>query len=119
MNKELLNENLNQILEGLKTVINTANAELPAILEEIVRWGIISSLMFMFIWFITLLASFSLLVLAVKVRSEYEDDNGGGIVVLGCTYILSLLFFIISLKDFIFAYTSPKLYIIHYLKDLI
>jgi hypothetical protein len=30
MNKELLTENLNQILEGLKTVIHTANAELPA-----------------------------------------------------------------------------------------
>lgn len=117
MNKELLTENLNEILEGLKTAIHTANAELPAILEEIVRWGIISSLMHMFIWFIILLASFSLLVLTVKCRPK--DDNGSGIVFFGCTSIVLLLFFIFNLQDFIFAYTSPKLYIIHYLKDLI
>ncbi|NCW68606.1 MAG: hypothetical protein EBV86_08550 [Marivivens sp.] len=117
MNKELLTQNLNEILEGLKTVIHTANAELPAIFEEIVRWGIISSLMYMFIWLITLLVFFGLLVLEVKTRPR--DDNGGNVVFFGFTSIVFLICFICKLKAFIFAYTSPKLYIIHYLKDLI
>lgn len=116
MNKELLNENLNLILEGLKTAIDTANAELPAILEEIVRWGIISSFTLMVMGFISLLASFSLLVLSV---TRPEDNNSGWLFKFGGTSIIFLIFSMFQLKEFLFAYTSPKLYIIHYLKDLV
>ena len=114
MNKELLNENLNLILEGLKTVIHTANAELPAILEEIVRWGIIKYSAISLIWLVCLLLFVWLTILSIKNESIGDAD--------GFTFFMSLMSIICFIYNFIkllFAYTSPKLYIIHYLKDLI
>lgn len=114
MNKELLNENLNQILEGLKTVIHTANAELPAILEEIVRWGIIKYSVFSLILFLFLLFFVVLAILCIK--HDYESE---AFVFAVLTSFMTLIFFIFTFVDLIFVYTSPKLYIINYVKDLI
>lgn len=114
MNKELLNENLNLILEGLKTVIHTANAELPAILEEIVRWGIIKYSAFLLISFVCMLLFVAITTLFIK-----NDDRGDGFAFSVFMSLMSIIFFIYNLIKLLFTYTSPKLYIIHYLKDLI
>lgn len=117
MNKELLNENLNLILEGLKTVIHTANAELPAILEEIVRWGLVSNLMFLFLG-IGLLLLFIVLIRFI-IKSDWED-KGLVITFLLTIFFLPFLFvFVGTIYDLVFVLTSPKLYIINYVKDLI
>jgi len=113
MNKELLNENLNIILEGLKTVIHTANAELPAILEEIVRWGIIKYSVLTIIFFMCLL----LFVWTTRFFIKNDEEHG----LIGFTILLSLITlipFIYNLIKLLFVTISPKLYIIHYLKDL-
>ena len=127
MNKELLNENLNLILEGLKTVIHTANAELPAILEEIVRWGLVSNLMFLFLS-IGLVLLFIVLIRFI-IKSDWEDKciignyaiiKGMVIGFLLMIFTVPLLFlFVGAINDLAFVLTSPKLYIIHYIKDLI
>lgn len=114
MNKELLNENLNLILEGLKTVIHTANAELPAILEEIVRWGIIKYSVFSLIWLVCLLLFVGLTILSIK--NDRREDLDGFVCFMS---FMSIICFIYNLIKLLFAYTSPKLYIIHYIKDLI
>ena len=114
MNKELLNENLNLILEGLKTVIHTANAELPAILEEIVRWGIIKYSAISLIWLVCLLLFVWLTILSIK-NESIGDANGFAFFMS----LMSIICFIYNLIKLLFAYTSPKLYIIHYIKDLI
>lgn len=114
MNKELLNENLNQILEGLKTVIHTANAELPAIFDEIVRWGIIKYSVSSLIIFLFMLLFVVLAILCIK-----HDFESEAFVFAALTSFITLIFFIFSFFGLIFVYTSPKLYIIHYIKDLI
>lgn len=40
MNKQILEQNLNEVVEGLKTMLITGSTELPVIFKEIVRWGI-------------------------------------------------------------------------------
>jgi len=114
MNKELLNENLNQILEGLKTAIDTANAELPAILEEIVRWGMIKYSAFSLISLVCLLLFVGTTIFFIK--------NGEEPDAIAFTVLLSLFLlipFTYNLFKLLFVTISPKLYIIHYLKDLI
>jgi uncharacterized membrane protein YqjE len=114
MNKELLNENLNQILEGLKTVIDTANAELPAILEEIIRWGMFKYSVLTIISLVCLLLFVGTIILFIKNNEEPEA--------IAYTVLLSLIAlipFIYNLSKLLFVTISPKLYIIHYLKDLI
>ena len=113
MNKELLNENLNLILEGLKTVIHTANSELPAILEEIVRWGIIKYSAFSLIWLVCLLLFVGLTILFIK-----NDCRNDGFAFSVFMSLMSPIFLIYNLIKLIFVYTSPKLYIINYIKDL-
>jgi hypothetical protein len=118
LNKELLNENLNQILEGLKTVINTANAELPAILEEIVRWGIIKYSASSLIWLVCLLLFVGAIILFIK--NDCRDDSDDSFAAFSALMsLVSLIVFIYNFIKLLFAYTSPKLYIIHYIKDLI
>ncbi len=114
MNKELTNENLNQILEGLKTVIHTANAELPAILEEIVRWGMFKYSVLTIIFFVCLL----LFVRAARffIKTDEKHDLIAFTVLLS---LISLIPFVYNLIKLLFVTISPKLYIIHYLKDLI
>ena len=114
MNKELLNENLNQILEGLKTVIHTANAELPAIFEEVVRWGIIKYSAFSLISFVCLLLFVRATIFFIK--NDEEHDLIAFTVLLS---LIPLIPFIYNLSKLLFVTISPKLYIIHYLKDLI
>jgi len=114
MNKELLNENLNLILEGLKTVIHTANAELPAILEEIVRWGIIKYSAISLIWLVCLLLFVWVTILSIK-NESIGDENGFAFFMS----LMSIICFIYNLIKLLFVYTSPKLYIIHYIKGLI
>lgn len=114
MNKELLNENLNLILEGLKTVIHTANAELPAILEEIVRWGIIKYSAFSLISLVCMLLFVVFAILCIE-----HDFESEAFVLATSASLISLIVFICNVIRLIFVYTSPKLYIIHYIKDLI
>jgi hypothetical protein len=117
MNKELLNENLNLILEGLKTVIHTANAELPAILEEIVRWGLVSNLIFLFL-FIGL-ALLAIVLIRYIIKSDWED-KGLTIAFLLTIFFVPWLFFLVKTIYYLaLVLTSPKLYIIDYIKDLI
>jgi hypothetical protein len=114
MNKELLNENLNQILEGLNTAINTASAELPAILEEIVRWGMIKYSVLSTIYLV-----FSLLLVGLTIFFIKNDEEPAAIAFLGVISIMPITLFIWSFLYLCFVYISPKLYIIEYLKDLI
>ena len=119
MNKELLNENLNLILEGLKTVIHTANAELPAILEEIVRWGIIKYSAFSLISLVCMLLFVRLAIYLYKQIKESAYKDPTVIVFAAFASLIYLIFFIYNLIKLLFVYTSPKLYIIDYIKDLI
>jgi len=114
MNKEILTENLNEILESVKTVIHTANAELPAILDEIVRWGVIKYSAFSLISFGCMLFFVVFAILCIK--DDFEDD---AFFLAGFASLISLLGFVYNLIRLLFAYTAPKLYIIDYLKDLI
>ena len=114
MNKELLNENLNLILEGLKTAIDTANAELPAILEEIVRWGIIKYSVFSIISLVCLLLFVGTTIFSIK--NDEEPEAIASTVLLS---LIALIPFIYNLGKLLFVCISPKLYIINYLKDLI
>jgi len=118
MNKELLTQNLNEILEGLKTVIHTANAELPAILEEIVRWGIIKYSAFSLISLVCMLLFVSLTIYLFKkfIKHDIESD---AVVLAAFASLIFLIVFIYNLIRLLFVYTAPKLYIIDYLKDLI
>jgi len=114
MNKELLNENLNQILEGLNTAINTASAELPAILEEIVRWGMVKYSCSSIISLV-----FSLLFVGLTIFFIKNDEEPAAIAFFGVISIMPITLFIWSFLYLCFVYISPKLYIIEYLKDLI
>jgi hypothetical protein len=114
MNKELLNENLNQILEGLKTAIDTANAELPAILEEIVRWGMFKYSAFSLISLVCLLLSVWTTIFFIK--NHEEPDAIAGTVLIS---LFLLIPFTYNLFKLLFVFITPKLYIINYLKDLI
>lgn len=114
MNKELLNENLNQILEGLKTAIDTANAELPAILEEIVRWGMFKYSAFSLISLVCLLLFVGTTILFIK---NGEDTEAISFSVL--LSLFTLIPFTYNLFKLLFVTIAPKLYIIEYLKDLI
>ena len=114
MNKELLTKNLNEILEGLKTVIHTANAELPAILEEIVRWGVIKYSTLSIIFLVCILLLVGLIIFFIK-NNEEPDAS----VFTAFISLILLIPFTYNLTKLLFALTSPKLYIIHYLKDLI
>jgi hypothetical protein len=119
MNKELLNENLNLILEGLKTAIHTANAELPAILEEIVRWGIIKYSAFSLISLVCMLLFVRLAIYLHKQIKESEYKDPTVIVYAAFASLISLIPFIYNLIKLLFVTISPKLYIIDYIKDLI
>jgi len=121
MNKEVLTENLNEILEGLKTAISTASAELPAILDEIVRWGIIKYSAFSLISLVCMLLFVSLTIYLFKKFINFENDSEGSedIVLTGLASLMFLIVFIYNLIRLLFVYTAPKLYIIDYLKDLI
>lgn len=114
MNKELLTENLNEILEGLKTVIHTANAELPSIFEEIVRLGMVKYSFFSIIFFVGILLCVGLTIFCIKNDKEFDFAFYSGLASL-----ILLMTFAHSLSKLLFVYISPKLYIIHYLKDLI
>jgi hypothetical protein len=122
MNKELLNENLNLILEGLKTAIHTANAELPAILEEIVRWGVIKYSSLSIILLVFILLSVGLIIFLIKKNEEpgiYFHFLPHSIVFTASILLTLLVHLTSNLIKLLFALTSPKLYIINYLKDLI
>ena len=119
MNKELLNENLNEILEGLKTVIHTANDELPAIFEEIVRWGFIKYSAFSLISLVCLLLFVGLIIFFIKSDLLFGDEDHAFLALLATVSSMSLIVFIYNFISLIFVYTAPKLYIIDYLKDLI
>ena len=119
MNKELLNENLNQILEGLKTAIHTANAELPAILEKIVRWGMIKYSAFLLISLVCMLLFVRLTIYLHKQFKKFEYEDPTVIVYAAFASLISIIFFIYNLIKLLFVFITPKLYIINYLKDLI
>jgi hypothetical protein len=114
MNKELLNDNINEILEGLKTAIHTANAELPAILDEIVRWGVIQYSVLSIIFLVCTLLCVGLTIFFIK-----NDEEPAFIAILSILSLIPIFFFIWSFLYLCFVYTAPKLYIIDYLKDLI
>lgn len=114
MNNELLNENLNQILEGYKTAIDTFNAELPAIFEEIVRWGIIKYSAFSLISLLCMLLFVGTTIFCIK-----NDEEPPIVVLLVCSSLILLIPFTYNLYKVFLITISPKLYIIHYLKDLI
>ena len=114
MNKELLNENLNQILEGLKTAIHTANAELPSIFEEIVRLGMVKHSFFSIIFFVCVLLCVGLTIFSIKDDKEFDV-----VFYSGFASLILLIPFTHSLGKLLFVAISPKLYIIDYLKDLI
>jgi uncharacterized membrane protein len=114
MNKELLNENLKLLLEGLKTVIHTANAELPAILEEIVRLGIIKSSLLTIITLVLLLLFVGATILLIK-----KDRDPLAITATVVVSLLLVIWFTIGLLSLINVLVAPKLYIIHHLKNLI
>ncbi len=114
MNKELLNENLNQILEGLNTAINTASAELPAIFDEIVRWGIIQYSLFSIITLVLLLLFGGATILLIK-----KDRDPLAIAATVVVSLLLVIWFTASLLILIHVLVAPKLYIIQYIKDLI
>ena len=120
MNKELLNENLNLILEGLKTVIHTANAELPAIFEKIVKWGIIEHSVLSIIFLVCTLLCVGTAIFLGKKAWEYSlDESPVAIAFFVTASLMFIVLFSYNLFQLFFAYTSPKLYIIHYLKDLL
>ena len=106
MNKELLNENFNEILEGLNTVIHTANAELPAIFEEIVRWGIIKHSVSSSICLVFILLFVGLTIFFIK-----NDDEPLAIAFFGTLSIMPITLFIWSFLYLCFVYTAPKLYL--------
>ena len=114
MNKELLNDNINEILEGLKTAIHTANAELPAIFDEIVRWGIIKYSVLSIIFLVCTLLCVGATIFFIK-----NDEDGEGIAFLSILSLIPISLLIWSFLYLCFVYTAPKLYIIDYLKDLI
>lgn len=121
MNKEeLLLNNINDILEGIKSMAVSANAELPAIFDEIVRWGLVSNLMGLFLFIGLLLLFIVLMRLIIKINHEkkYWEDKGTGIACLLAVFLFPFLFLWDSIYDLALVLTSPKLYVIQYLKGL-
>ena len=114
MNKELLTENINEILEGLKTAIHTANAELPAIFGEIVRLGMVKYSFFSIIYFVCVLLCVGLTIFLIKDDKEFDL-----VFYSGFASLILLIPFTYNLSKLLFVFISPKLYVIHYIKDLI
>lgn len=117
MNKQILEQNLNDVVEGLKTMLSTASTELPAIFEEIVRWGIVSNSILAVSAFTFAMATLSIFVIDKKYGDGSGVFDGGVLVAASFLLIASLICLLRAIMDLSFALTSPKLYVIQYLKD--
>lgn len=94
--------------------IDTFNAGLPAIFEEIVRFGMIKYSVFLIISIV-----FLLLFVGTTKFSIKNDEEPPIVVLLVCSSLILLIPFTYNLYKVFLITISPKLYIIHYLKDLI
>lgn len=120
MNKEeLLLNNINDILEGIKSMAVSANAELPAIFDEIVRWGVASNLMGSFLFIGLLLLFIVLMRLIIKSNKVDWEVKGSLAVMVAALFFGPFLFLWDSIYDLALVLTSPKLYVIQYLKGLL
>jgi hypothetical protein len=120
--EELLLNNINDILEGIKSMAVSANAELPAIFDEVVRWGLVSNLICLFLLIGLVLLFIVLMRLIVKI--DYKTKEEFEYKLLGGTFLSLTLLAIVgiswgSLCDLALVLTSPKLYVIQYLKGLL
>ena len=112
MNKQILEQNLNEVVEGLKTM---GSSDLPLIFEEIIRAAMVLN---------TILAVSAIaFAMGIIFVIEYKDGYDGGVydgwvvVTTAFTLVSSLVCLLMAILDLSFALTSPKLYVLKYLKD--
>jgi hypothetical protein len=114
---ELL-EVLKQGIVGGKELITT---QFPILCQQIVRWGIWSNIYQIVVCLVLLYIDCRLIPLALKKLSIDDYDIGGMLLMAGCiiTIIFAGIFLLFSLFNLIKVLSTPNLYILEYLKEMI
>jgi hypothetical protein len=119
LQKELISiiqDSHNGILNG----IQFAKAKAPELVNQILAYGFYHNLTMLIIGLTMLIFGLFLLKIAVNYAKDNEGDAAGGCFLIGVVIIvIGFLFSVFSINTLIQIKTSPYLYLLEYVKDLV
>ena len=114
--KDILNEFLKSLLEGLKEAGALVKDQMPLVLQEYVTWGIVHG----FIWFgVWAIIAALLIWFAIWMGKKVDVDDFGPVVFVGVVALVSLSTSLIYLSGAIKALVAPRVYLIDELSKLL
>lgn len=120
--KDILNQFLSELLEGVKAAGAFVNEQLPLVLQEYIVWGVAES----FIWLLPFLAPFVWLQFQWKKAIAYDSkENNIGSDAMPVTVFVAIGSILLSigvvyhLLDLVKPLVAPRVYLIEELSKLI
>jgi hypothetical protein len=125
-----MNETLQKLAEkavenGTKTVeqvVDFIKQQTPEVLDEVIRWGVISELPEIILSGITIL-------ICVIIHLKYSGKDNGytnlnhdappGIMFNAFVFVISLVIFTVAIGDVLYPLVAPRLYIMETISELI
>lgn len=115
-----MKDKLELVVDWIKTLVDTAQSEIPELAKEIVSFGMYSNLFYSLICLISTLCFIFIFFKCMKIlESDKIIDDDTPIFIMLISGLLIFVFFIATcncFSDFIKSYTSPRLYVIDYLR---
>jgi hypothetical protein len=118
---QLTEESLGMVLEFLKSTKEFAAEQMPLLVQEIYKWLFIKNSAYFLLSIAVFILSIFMLIVLWKIIKEDEHDEFWPMLFMFLASIVALISAIISvnyLLNIIAVFIAPRLYLIHYITDM-